>query len=66
MFVLIWRTAALDALADLYVAATPAERARMAAIDALNARLRTDPLAEGESRSGGYRITLSPTSSARR
>jgi hypothetical protein len=50
MFAVIWRNDVLDTLADLYVAATPAERARMAAaVDALNTRLRSDPLGEGES-----------------
>lgn len=59
MFTLRWRNDVLEALADLYVAATPAERVRMAAaVDALNARLRSDPLVEGESRAGGYRITF--------
>lgn len=59
MFALIWWNAALDQLADVYVSATPAERARIAAaVDALNARLRADPLAEGESRSGGRRIAF--------
>ena len=31
-----------------------------AAVEALNSRLRNDPLAEGESRTGGYRIVFLP------
>ena len=59
MFALIWLTSALDELADIYVAATPDDRARIAAaIDAFNRRVRADPLAEGESRSGGLRIAF--------
>lgn len=61
MFTLIWLDRALDQLADIYVAADPAERSRMAAaVDALNARLRADPLSEGESRVGNGRITFIP------
>ncbi|HKB05969.1 MAG TPA: hypothetical protein VKD90_27490 [Gemmataceae bacterium] len=59
MFALIWSYAALDDLADFYVAADLQERARMAAgVEALNARLRSDPLAEGESRDGTFRVTF--------
>lgn len=61
MFTLIWLDRALDQLADIYVGADPAERARMAsAVDALNARLRSDPTAEGESRGGDRRLTFIP------
>lgn len=61
MFALIWLDAVLDELADLYVAAEPADRARVAAaVEALNARLRLDPSAEGESREGSLRITFIP------
>lgn len=61
MFALIWPDPTLDALADIYLAATPAERAWMAAaVDGLNARLRSDPLNEGESRSGGFRLVFIP------
>jgi hypothetical protein len=61
VFALIWLNQALDELADLYVAADPADRARMAsAVAALNARLQFDPLAEGESREGNLRITFVP------
>jgi len=39
MFALTWSNTALDALADIYVAAEPDERARMAAaLEALNVR----------------------------
>lgn len=59
MFALVWSNRALDQLAELYVEATPEERKRMAAgVDALNARLRADPLNEGESRAGGIRVTF--------
>ena len=59
MFALIWMNRALEQLANVYVTATPEERERIAAaVDALNARLRSDPLSEGESRSGGFRITF--------
>ena len=61
MFALIWLNRALDELADLYVSADLADRARMSsAVEALNARLQSDPLAEGESRDGTHRITFIP------
>ena len=60
MFALNWSKYALDRLADIYIAATLDEQARIAGVDALNARLRSDPLNEGESRSGGYRLTFTP------
>jgi hypothetical protein len=57
----IWLFAALEELADIYVAATAEERTRMAtAIEALNARLAADPLHEGESRVGESRVTFVP------
>jgi hypothetical protein len=59
MFTLNWEGMALDQLADVYVAATAEERERIA-VEALNARLRADPLAVGESRVGGFRITFVP------
>jgi hypothetical protein len=59
MYTVIWRVSALDALANVYVQANPTDRARMAsAIASLNSRLKDDPLAEGESRSGGNRIAF--------
>jgi hypothetical protein len=55
----VWRTETLDRLAELYVAAAPADRDRMAAgVDALNRRLAEHPLGEGESRDGSIRITF--------
>jgi hypothetical protein len=61
MFAVIWLNSALDQLADVYVAAAPAERQRIAAgVEALNARLAADPLSVGESRVGGNRITSPP------
>jgi hypothetical protein len=50
VFTLIWLDRALDQLADIYVAA----------VDALNARLRADPLSEGESRGGDRCLTFIP------
>ncbi len=59
MFQLIWRDSALDALADHYVAADPKTRQKMASlVDAMNNRLKNDPLGEGESRPGNYRVTF--------
>lgn len=59
MFALIWTNRALTALADLYTSATVEERERIAAgVDALNARLRNDPLTEGESRTGNFRVAF--------
>ena len=59
MFTVIWLDAILDKLADLYVAAGPDERQRMAdGVDALNRRLAARPLDEGESRDGSLRITF--------
>jgi len=61
MFALIWKIATLDVLADLYVAAGPGERERMAAgVEALNARRRSSPHDEGESRSNGFRVAFPP------
>ncbi len=59
MFTVAWSDAALDALADVYVVLDLAEQDRVAAaVTALNARLAKNPHAEGESRSGGFRITF--------
>jgi hypothetical protein len=61
VFALIWLRTVLDELADVYVAATAEERTRVAAaVEALNDRLRRDPLAEGESREGNLRNTFIP------
>jgi hypothetical protein len=44
----VWRVEMLDALAALYVAATPDERDRMAAgVEALNRRLADSPFDAG-------------------
>ena len=49
-----WWESALDASADIYLAATPDRRDRVAAaVEALNRRLRSDPFDAGESRHGG-------------
>jgi plasmid stabilization system protein ParE len=59
MFALNWTEQALNELAEIYVTATVEERERMArGVDALNTRLRSDPLNEGESRTGGLRMTF--------
>ena len=61
MFALLWVEYAMNGLADVYIAASPEERERIAAgVEAVNARLRTDPSDEGESREGGGRITFPP------
>jgi hypothetical protein len=59
MFPLIWLHGALEELADVYVAVTLPEQDRIAAaVEALNGRLRSNPLNEGESRDTGYRLTF--------
>jgi hypothetical protein len=59
MYTVIWRTTALDRLADLYVAASVADRERLATgVEALNSQLAHDPLAIGESRAGDRRIAF--------
>jgi len=59
VYQLIWRDSALDALADIYVAADPANRAIISAeVEELNAQLRLNPTTVGESRSGSDRMTF--------
>ncbi len=59
MYGLTWTDATLTRLADTYLAATVAERERMAAgVEALNARLRDNPEDEGESREPGFRLAF--------
>jgi hypothetical protein len=59
MWSLIWSKPFLDRLAVIYVDADPARREQIAgAVEKLNARLKTDPLSEGESREPGHRITF--------
>lgn len=61
MYTVIWSDPALDDFADLYVAATPTERERMAnGVEALNRRLAIRPAEEGESREEDVRITFTP------
>lgn len=61
MYTVIWSDPALDDFADLYIAATPADRERMAnGVEALNRRLATRPTEEGESREEDVRITFTP------
>jgi len=57
----VWLNPCLDSLAELYIAASPAERERMATGgEALNRRLADDPFHEGESREGMSRLTFPP------
>jgi hypothetical protein len=56
-----WLQVALDALADIYVAATVPDRERMAGgVDAFNTRLAHEPYDVGESRSGRFRVAFPP------
>ncbi len=60
-FTIIWKSSALDRLADLYVASPDAARQRMAGgVEHLNRQLAQDPLDVGESRHGGYRVAFPP------
>lgn len=57
MYSVTWQLPILDRPADLYVAADPAHRDRIAAgVEAFNRRLAVDPLGAGESRDGDWRI----------
>ena len=59
MFTVIWNTAVLDRLAELYVAAPVEERERMAVgVSSLNRRLADDPLDVGESRDANGRVAF--------
>ena len=59
MFVVIWTDRALDRLADIVVAVDLTTQDRITgAVEALNRRLARDPLVEGESREGTYRLTF--------
>jgi hypothetical protein len=59
MFTVVWTNRALNRLADTYVGLDLIGQDRLAAqIDALNHRMHRDPLDEGESRAGDYRITF--------
>jgi hypothetical protein len=61
MFQVEWLQSALDALADGWVRAAPAERPRITgAADQIDWRLQHDPQNEGESRSAGRRVLLVP------
>ena len=58
-FEVIWKTVALDHLADVYVSLSVADRNRMAnGIEGLNRRLADEPLEVGESRFSGIRIAF--------
>jgi plasmid stabilization system protein ParE len=59
MFTVAWRIAALEDLADLYVALSPADRQHLERdVHRLNLRLSQDPLNVGESREPPVRVTL--------
>jgi len=59
MFTVVWTSWALDKLAEDYVVMDLPGQDRLAAkIDALNHRLAQNPLDEGESRTGNYRVTF--------
>lgn len=59
MFAVLWSDYALDLLADAVVSLDLATQDQLtAAIEGLNRRLAEDPLDEGESRDGPYRLTF--------
>jgi hypothetical protein len=59
MFAVIWTDYALDRLADVFVSLDLLTQDQLTAeIDALNHRLASDPLREGESRTSPYRMTF--------
>lgn len=56
-----WQEDALDRLADIYVAAAPADRDEIGrCVEHINARLASDPGGLGESRSPGRRVWFTP------
>ncbi len=58
-FTVVWKDAAQNRLAAVWVDADPADRpAITAAANAIDARLRTDPQSQGESRPRGRRILI--------
>ena len=60
-FTVIWKSTALDRLADIYVASSDTVRQRMAGgVENLNRQLEQDPLDVGESRHSGYRVAFPP------
>ena len=61
MFDLTWSNTALDQLAEAYITSSAEDRVQMAAaVEALNTRLRADPLEVGESRAGAFRVVFVP------
>jgi hypothetical protein len=59
MFTVRWTRAALDRLTAIWLRVDSGQRrAITAATHAIDGRLRSDPLNEGESRSGGRRVLL--------
>lgn len=59
-YAIIWPDSALDQLADAYLAAQADGRGSEfnQAVDAMEAALARDPAAQGESRSGPYRVVF--------
>ncbi len=56
-----WKEDALDLLADIYVASSPAERDSIdRCVTRINARLAADPQTLGESRGSSNRVWFSP------
>ena len=59
MFTVIWKHVALDTLADIVVSLDrPTREPLVRAVDGFNHRLGNDPMIEGESRDGIYRVTF--------
>lgn len=58
-YIVVWQPPALGALAQLWTDA-PNRNAVAAASDRIDARLARNPLSQGESRAGSYRILFEP------
>ena len=58
-FTVIWRAAAEEELAELWLSAAD-RNAVSNAVDEIDAMLQRDPLTAGESRSGKFRIVIVP------
>lgn len=61
MYTVVWSNSALNDVARLWTNADSASRSQITtATDEIDARLRRDPLHEGESRSENRRILIAP------
>ena len=59
MFTVMWSDRAMDQLADIFVVTDlPGQDHLTTLIDGPNRRLARDPMDEGESRTGNYRVTF--------